>query len=363
VSASLAHAAPMRFLIGVAAAWTIVRGVAIAGWAPPPPPPPGRAAPPIAGIVRHGAAWRPFVSVRGIASRPSMIADMVPALLRRVAPARMPAPAPEEFWRSSTEPLRSMLGDGFAATQMFVLAAYGPATTHGYRRGSGIVDAGAVTGEAKHPARFSGSAWAFVRGGGRATASSPVGQIGGGQTGARLLYRIDKAERLAVSARVSGTIGGIHQTEAAVGLDWKPIDTLPVHLMLDRRIAIDKGGRDAWTLGAAGGVDDVRIAPGWRLDGYAEAGVVGARRRDLYADGAARIARAIDLGSGRSLAVGAGVWGAAQPGAARLDAGPSVVLRAPVAGHVVAVALDWRERMVGAAKPGSGIALTVATDF
>ncbi len=78
---------------------------------------------------------------------------------------------------------------------------------------------------------------------------------------------------------------------------------------------------------------------------------------------ARRGSRAIDLGSGRSLAIGGGVWGAAQPGAARLDAGPSVVLRAPVAGHVMAVALDWRERLVGDAKPGSGIALTIATDF
>ena len=181
-----------------------------------------------------------------------------------------------------------------------MLAAYGPPRIARLSpRRAGLVEAKAVDPRPRQaPSRFSGSAWAFVRGGGRATALSPGGQIGGGQAGARLLYRIDKAERLALSARVSRTIGGIRQTEAAVGLDWKPIDTLPVHLMLDRRIAIDKGGRNAWTLGAAGGVDDVRIAPGWRLDGYGEAGVVGAHRRDLYADGAARIARAIDLGGG-----------------------------------------------------------------
>ncbi len=362
MSASLARAAPMRFLIGVAAAWTIVRGVAVAGWAPPPPvvhAQPARAA------RRPWAVWRPFVpwrTVAVVATPPPMLAYAVPALLRPAGPMRA-ATAPAELWQASTEPLRSTLADRYLATQLLMLAAYGPANAAVYRRGSGIVDAKAVTGDAKPASRFSGSAWAFVRGGGRATAVSPVGQIGGGQMGARLLYRIDKAERLAATARVSRTIGGLHQTEAAVGVDWKPIDALPVHLMLDRRIAIDKGGRDAWTLGAAGGVDDVRVAPGWRLDGYAEAGVVGVHRRDLYADGAARIARAIDLGSGRSLAVGAGVWGAAQPGAARLDAGPSVVLRTPVDGHVLAVALDWRQRVVGNAKPGSGIALTVATDF
>jgi len=358
VSASLARAAPMRFLIGVAAAWTIVRGVAIAGWAPPPAIP---ATPSTAIELRHATTWQPFLSMHsGAGGRPTL-AYAIPALLRRVAPGRTTAVVGGP--QSAIESLRTALVDHDAATALLMLAAYAPADAHLYRRGSGIVEAKAVTGSAKHSSRFSGSAWAFLRGGGRASALSPVGQIGGGQAGARILYKVDKAERLAVSARVSRTIGGIRQTEAAVGLDWKPIDTLPVHLMLDRRIAIDKGGRNAWTLGAAGGVYDVRIAPGWRLDGYAEAGVVGAKRRDLYADGAARIARAIDLGGGRSLAVGGGVWGAAQPGAARLDAGPSVVLRAPVAGHVMAVALDWRERVVGEAKPGSGIALTVALDF
>lgn len=211
--------------------------------------------------------------------------------------------------------------------------------------------------------RWSGSAWAFLRGGGRASALSPGGQIGGGQIGARLLYRLDQSGTLAAAMRLSGTIGGARQTEAAVGLDWKPLAVLPLHLMVQRRIAIDRGGRNAWTAGVAGGVDAIPVAPGWRLDGYAEAGIVGLRSRDLYADGAARVARTIDLGDGRSLALGRGLWGAAQPGAARLDMGPSAVLRFPVAHHAVALALDWRERIAGAAKPGSGVALTLASDF
>ena len=363
MSASLAHAAPMRFLIGVTAAWTVVRGVAIAGWTSSPMPVPRPVAYLAAISRRPVATWRHDVALRSLAGGQLPFAADVPVLLRRAVLARTPGGAPEELWRTAPEPLRSRLADRFSATQLLMLAAFGPANVHAYRRGSGIVDGKAITGTARLRSRLSGSAWVFARGGGRASAVAPVGQIGGGQMGARLLYRIDRAKRLAVSARVSRTIGGAHQTEAAVGLDWKPVDRLPVHLMLDRRIAIDKGGRNAWTLGAAGGVDDVKIAPGWRLDGYAEAGVVGVKRRDLYADGAARIARAIDLGNGRSLAIGGGIWGAAQPGAARLDAGPSAVLRMPVAGRFLAVALDWRERVIGHAKPGSGIALTVATDF
>jgi len=242
---------------------------------------------------------------------------------------------------------------------LLMLAAASPEAEHAYSRASGLSEAAAMSGPPP-TRRWSGSAWAFLRGGGRATALSP-GQVGGGQAGARILYRIDP--HLSAAARISTAIGGARQTEAAFGIDWKPIDTLPVHLMAERRVAIDSGGRNAWTLGAAGGVDDVRVAPGWRLDGYGEAGVVGARRRDLYADGAVRIGRTMPMSGDRTLAVGGGAWAAAQPGASRLDFGPSIVLRLPIERHAVAVALDWRERVLGHARPGSGLALTVATDF
>lgn len=250
--------------------------------------------------------------------------------------------------------------DGGGAPLLLMLATASAEAAHAYNRVSGLSEAVTAAPAAPPTKRWSGSAWAFLRGGGRATALSP-GQVGGGQAGARILYRIDK--HLSAAARISTAIGGARQTEAAIGLDWKPIDKVPIHLMAERRIAIDKGGRNAWTLGAAGGVDDVRIAPGWRLYAYGEAGVVGARRRDLYADGATRIARAIEMGGGKSLAIGGGIWGAAQLGASRLDIGPSVVLRLPVEHHTIAVALDWRERVLGGAKPGSGVAVTIATDF
>ncbi|HLZ78502.1 MAG TPA: hypothetical protein VKQ09_04110 [Sphingomonas sp.] len=42
---------------------------------------------------------------------------------------------------------------------------------------------------------------------------------------------------------------------------------------------------------------------------------------------------------------------------------PSAVLRLPVAHRTVALALGWHERMLGTAKPGSGVALTLASDF
>lgn len=261
--------------------------------------------------------------------------------------------------RTSPRPLGWPDDDRYGATQSLIPTAYGGGSAEVYRRSSGLAETAVSAGQPANT-RWSGSAWALLRGGGRATALSP-GQVGGGQAGARILYRIDR--HLSAAARISTAIGGARQTEAALGIDWKPVDALPVHLMAERRIAIDRGGRNAWTLGAAGGVYDVHVATGWRLDAYGEAGVVGVHRRDLYADGAARIARAIDMGGGTSLAIGGGLWAAAQPGASRLDIGPSVVLRLPVEHRAVAVALDWRERVLGHARPGSGLALTIASDF
>jgi hypothetical protein len=51
-----------------------------------------------------------------------------------------------------------------------------------------------------------------------------------------------------------------------------------------------KGGRDAWTRGVAGHVYALPLGGNWRLDAYAEASVVDAKRSDPYVGGAARIA-------------------------------------------------------------------------
>jgi len=342
VSASLTRAAPVRFLLGVGMLWTVGRGLALAGWRPSEEPDHD-----VSRLSHRPPSERStsaFVTEPGAGRGDSFVLPPID---------RHPMPPPRLF-----------AGDGPRPTPSLHLVTVASPEFLTYRHADGRAEAAAILpNRAAVKSRWSGSAWAFVRGGGRASALSPGGQIGGGQAGTRLLYRLDPAGRLAAAIRLSGTIGGARQTEAAVGLDWKPLSSLPLHLMVERRIAIDRGGRNAWTAGIAGGVDAVPIAPGWRLDGYAEAGAVGLKSRDLYADGAARVARAIGMGRGWSLALGGGLWGAAQPGAARLDVGPSAVLRLPVAHHTVALALDWRERIVGAAKPGSGIALTLASDF
>ena len=62
----------------------------------------------------------------------------------------------------------------------------------------------------------------------------------------------------------------------------------------------------------------------------------------------------------RNFSFGLGVWGGAQPGLSRLDAGPRVTMQMR---KNVKVHADWRQKLAGNARPGSGPALTLSGDF
>jgi hypothetical protein len=207
--------------------------------------------------------------------------------------------------------------------------------------------------------RWSISAWAFVRrGDSRALAAE--GLLGGSQAGIRFAYRLnrDEAHPLALSFRLSAPMRRAAAAEGALGLDWKPARGLPVHFLAERRQALGREGRSAFAVTLYGGVSEAPLGP-FRVDGYAQAGIVGARSRDPFADGSLRVSIPLN---GRAR-VGAGAWAAAQPGLARLDIGPQAALTLPVAGRAVTLAADWRLRLAGDAEPGSGPTLTLATDF
>jgi hypothetical protein len=130
--------------------------------------------------------------------------------------------------------------------------------------------------------------------------------------------------------------------------------------MIERRQAIGDEGRAAFALMAHGGVSEVALPGGLRLDSYAQAGVVGARSRDIFADASVTVGYPLD--EERSLTVGGGIWAAAQPGISRVDAGPRLSLKVPGAKRV-RIDADWRFRLTGNASPASGPSLTLATEF
>jgi hypothetical protein len=211
--------------------------------------------------------------------------------------------------------------------------------------------------------RWSGSAYLFARPGSGAASLAAGGELGGSQAAARLSYRLnpDGPVRTAAAARLYAPLGQ-KGAEAAVGLDWFPVGGVPVRVSVERRFDLDGHGRSAWSAYAAGGFYLERLNGTVSVDGYAQAGVVGVERRDLFVDGAVRVGRRWHLG-GATVTAGAGLWGAAQPEVARLDVGPRLAATLPVDAHSVTLAVEGRLRVAGDAHPGSGAALTLAVDL
>ena len=203
------------------------------------------------------------------------------------------------------------------------------------------------------------SSWAMLRSqqtgvaGSRSLASG--GQLGASQAGARLIYNLDR--RFAVVARMSSEVGR-RGGEVAAGVRIRPLVSVPIGFSAERRQAIGRygGGRDAFAFFAEGGLYERPLPWQFALDAYFQGGVVGLRSRDLFIDGAATVTRPLFHG----ISAGFGVWGGAQPGLYRVDAGPRVTIRLP---HNLKAHLDYRQQLAGNARPGSGPVLTLAGDF
>lgn len=214
---------------------------------------------------------------------------------------------------------------------------------------------------ASSPRRWSVSGWAIVRGAGAGGALATP-QLGGSQAGVRIVRALDRRGRVAIVTRVAAALD-VRQQEAALGIEWRPTSA-PVRVVAERRfgLANQRGGP---ALGLVSGVSDVRLPADFRLDAYAQAGAVLRREVDAYADGEVRIMRPVAAVAGRTrLSLGVGVWGGAQREAQRLDVGPAAMIELPLGRALrLRVALEWRQRIVGNARPGSGPALSIGTDY
>jgi hypothetical protein len=178
--------------------------------------------------------------------------------------------------------------------------------------------------------------------------------LGGSEAGARLLWRFTPA--LAASARTSAPAYGGRGMEVAAGLRYQPFDAWPIAITLERRHSIRDYGRNAFAFFAEGGVYDRPMPWRFNLDGYFQGGVVDFKNTDWFADGQVALTRPL----WRNLSGGVGMWGAAQPGLSRLDAGPRASVRL---GNRMRAHVDYRVNLAGNAQPGSGAVLTLAGDF
>ena len=211
-------------------------------------------------------------------------------------------------------------------------------------------------------AGWSLGSWLYLRGGSGAVpgAMAAGGGLGGSQAGVRLAYGFGAAGRMRAYGRATVALHRPQQRELALGAAHAPVPDAPFDIAVERRVAVGREGRDAFAALVAGGVSETPLPAGFHLDAYAQAGVIGVRRRDGFADGAVAIDRPLKSGA---LRFGAFAAGAAQPGVARIDVGPRATLGLPRVGKGARVALDWRQRVAGGARPGSGLALMLAADF
>ena len=211
---------------------------------------------------------------------------------------------------------------------------------------------------ARGPGRLTGSAWLLARGGPSGTLSG--GQLGASQAGVRLTYALGTARRVALTVRYATPLSGPGK-EAALGIEWKPT-RLPFRLIAEQRFVLD-GGRGGPTVGIIGGYGPGLIAPGLRVEAYGQAGAIARDGVEGFVDAAARATHPlVDRGAVR-IDIGAGIWGSAQRGAARLDLGPTIGAVIPVGHRAIRLSADWRQRVAGDARPGSGPAFTIGSDF
>ena len=118
----------------------------------------------------------------------------------------------------------------------------------------------------------------------------------------------------------------------------------------------------------AGGV--VHTANGYLpidLDAYAEAGVVGLRRTDVFAGGQAYALYPLVAGDRMRVTAGAAAWASAQHSAAetlsRIEFGPSARLVRRIGGGAVELRIDYRWGIAGDASPGSGPTATIVSRY
>lgn len=217
--------------------------------------------------------------------------------------------------------------------------------------------------------RWSGDGWLLWRRSNEAITPGPrVGTYGASQAGAVIRYRLDTADARKPSAylRATTALNRTREQQAALGLSARPLAGVPVVAMAEARVVRDSAGvRVKPALAAVTELPPQALPLGFAGEVYVQGGWIGGERPGGFVDGLARVERPVaEPQNGMALRAGAGVWGAKQRGASRLDIGPVASLTVRLGGTAAArVEADWRFRVGGRSRPDSGPALTVSAGF
>ena len=152
------------------------------------------------------------------------------------------------------------------------------------------------------------------------------------------------------------------QSDLALGAGVRPDASLPLRVQAEARLT--QTANETFIRPAVLAVTEmspIGLPLGLRGEAYAQAGWVGGRFATGFADGQARIDRAIADAGPAEIRLGAGAWGGAQKYVSRLDVGPSLTVDLRRSTVPVRVSLDYRKRIAGNARPGDGLAVTLST--
>lgn len=221
--------------------------------------------------------------------------------------------------------------------------------------------------------RWSIYAWSLVRPSGGDAALAPAAQYGGSQAGIILRYALgDGANAPNFYARAVTALASADDRTIALGVSARPWGAVPVDLALERRFGLADGQKDRFAamLVAGGGARLGRSQV--QVEAFAQAGLVGLRDRQGFFDLQMLATRQVATRDRHTVSMGGGLWAGGQQEADsngvrrwnhRIDIGPRAALAMPLGDTRMLVALDWRQRIDGDARPASGAALTLSTGF
>lgn len=284
-------------------------------------------------FIRHGTAW-----LQGTKAATTSASFAAPVMAATVA-SGISRPA-------TSDPAHNVSGDALPAALHI-----SPAQPHINRRSL----------------RTDTYAYSFWRGGGGGRALAAGGQYGGSQSGLIATFSLQNAETfdrpqmLALLVRAAVAHNNADEREVAGGVRWRPLENLPVSITAERRFRHDR--KDASAIYAAGGVSDVKLPLKFRLDSFAQGGVVSGKQAGPFFDAFVRADRNLVQTRVVQIHAGAGAWAGGQRNAARLDIGPSLRTEVTIRDTRFRINVDWRFRIAGDANPGNGPALTLSTGF
>lgn len=225
----------------------------------------------------------------------------------------------------------------------------------------------------KDDPRWSGENWLLMRAGSGAAAQAPgAASYGASQAGAIVRYRFGKGEpqdsyaylRTSLAINAPGK-----DKEVAFGFGLRPIRHMPLRVLAEARLQ-DTSRSPMQVRPVATVITEIpwqRLPHGFRLEAYGQAGYAGGRDATAFFDAQALVDHPVRgvVSRNGDLRAGVGVWSGGQKDAVRVDLGPRVSFRLE-GGRLLGptrVALDWRIRVAGNARPGSGPTMTVSSAF